>query len=174
MKGEDTFDQTLRWMRANLSGALNAVYPPGHPQAGDHCTNSGTGTLICCYIDALGKVLMEGRSDNRKHFDAFLQTCMQDFLTAGTTKRLPATKDGHVGAEAWIYEVYRCGFVHQFCPDDVGWARSKSARYWTKLDPVTLNIDRFARGFLDGLEIFREEARQRPHLRSNFSDFLLK
>ena len=59
---EHIVERSLRWMTENLMGAYNATHPPGHPHAGNHCTNSGTCILVCCYINAMGKVLLEGRS----------------------------------------------------------------------------------------------------------------
>ena len=90
---EDAMDRTLRWMTENLSGAQRAVHPPGHEHAGKHCSNSGTGVLACCCIDALGKVLLKGKKGIRKRFDAFVHGCMQDFLKAGSTKALPKTPE---------------------------------------------------------------------------------
>lgn len=57
---EDIVEKTLRHMTENLNGAYNAMHPEGHPNAGDHCTNSGTCILVCCYINALGKILSRG------------------------------------------------------------------------------------------------------------------
>ncbi len=175
---EHPLDRTLRWMRANLSGALNAKYPAGHSAAGDHCTNSGTGTLICCYIDALGKVLCRGASGNRRHFAAFLTQCMEPFLTARSTKALPDIPGKGRGAgdgEAWLYEVYRCGFVHQFVPFGAGWRRSATShRIWTSADGVTLTIDALAREFEHGLVRFEAVVRANPKLLGNFDDYLSK
>src|SRR3972149_5673120 len=116
MPTEDLMDRTLRWMSENLSGAQRAVHPPGHKKAGTPCTNSGTGVLVCCYIDALGKVLAKGQRGTQKRFQTFVRECMLDFLQAGSTKSLPPTPSGKVGGEEWLYEIYRCGFIHGFFP----------------------------------------------------------
>ena len=88
---EDAMDRTLRWMIENINGAYTARHPEGHPHAGDHCTNSGTCIIVCSYINDLGKVLLKGgppkRSPRRdfKRFQAFLQSCMKDFLSESDT-----------------------------------------------------------------------------------------
>jgi hypothetical protein len=105
---EDLMDRTLRWMGDNLQGANNAKYPPGHPQEGDHCVNSGTCILVCCYINVLGKVLLKGRraSDFRR-FRAFLDHCMHDFLDETSSKMAHlAPKLKSSCAADWIYKEY--------------------------------------------------------------------
>jgi hypothetical protein len=159
-------------MSENLSGAQRAVHPPGHPNAGTHCTNSGTGIIVCCYINALGKVLRKGQPGDSERFKTFVRECMPDFLNAGSTRSLPPTPRRQVGGEYWLYEVYRCGFVHAFYPDRAAWGRSRSARYWLKNNPPTLNIDRLVRGFNDGLVVFRRKAEDDPDLRANFKRYI--
>jgi hypothetical protein len=160
-------------MMENLSGAQRAVHPEGHAKAGTYCTNSGTGILVCCYIDALGKVLTKGKKGNRKRFDAFVHSCMQEFLGAGSTKELPPTPSGKPGGDAWLYEVYRCGFIHGFYPGGTArWRRSESARYWTHRGGVTLNIDALVKGFEKGIAVFREKAKADPDLREHFGKYI--
>ena len=68
MAAEDTMDRTLRWMCENLWGARDARHPHNHKNAGSHRTNSGTGVLVCCYINALGKVLRKCKKGDRERF----------------------------------------------------------------------------------------------------------
>lgn len=84
--GEDYMDKRLRWMEENIDGAYNAVHPPGHDHAGSHCTNSGTFILVCCYIEALGKVLMKGPGGSARRFQEFLRVCMSDFLSESNAR----------------------------------------------------------------------------------------
>jgi hypothetical protein len=134
---EDIVDRTLRWMTENLLGAYNATHPQGHPQAGKHCTNSGTCILVCCYINALGKVLLEGgppKNTPRRdfvRFSEFLQRCMSDFLVESSGKCFPLTPKERIGGDEWLYEVFRCGFVHGFLPSSphAAWGRGGSNRY---------------------------------------------
>jgi hypothetical protein len=76
-------DRTLRWMCENLEGAYTAKYPAGHTKAGKHCTNSGTCVLVCCYIEALGKVLLKGKGGNRERFSEFLGSSPKSVMVAG-------------------------------------------------------------------------------------------
>ena len=171
---EDTMDKTLRWMGENLDGAQRAVHPAGHPNAGEHCTNSGTGILVCCYINALGKVLLKGGGRDNERFKAFVTECMPDFLTAKSTLKLPRTPKNRSGGEEWLYEVYRCGFVHAFYPDRFAWGRSTSASYWLSAAPPTLNIDRLVKGFHQGVKVFRQKAKTDPDLRLNFKRYITR
>ena len=75
---EDLLDRTLRWMLDNLHGAYTAKYPTDHQKAGQYCVNSGTCILVCCYINALGKVLLKG-GPPREHRG---QRVRQDFELA--------------------------------------------------------------------------------------------
>ena len=178
---EDTFDRTLRWMTENLNGAYSAKHPEGHPHAGDHCTNSGTCIIVCSYINALGKVLYKGgplsyRGRDFARFQKFLRLCMSDFLSESNTLVLPPTPKGNVGGEYWLYEVYRCGFIHGFYPGaNVAWGRKiKSNRYWfTHRGRLTLNIDELVRGFGRGIDEFRRLANVDIELRSRFREYLI-
>src|SRR3990172_4047361 len=119
---EDIVERTLRWMTENLMGVYNAKHPPGHPKAGKHCTNSGTCILVCCYINALGKVLLKGdqpkKTDRRDfiRFREFLHRCMNDFLVESRERSFPLTPAGSSDGVEWLYEVFRCGFVHGVLP----------------------------------------------------------
>jgi hypothetical protein len=173
---EDLMDRTLRWMGDNLEGAYNAKYPPGHPKEGDHCVNSGTCILVCCYINALGKVLLKGgpapnsRRRDFQRFREFLRRCMPDFLSESSKKALPKSGD------EWLYEVFRCGFIHNYYPGtDGAWSRRpKLKEYWFQADSrEALNVDELVRGFVRGIKEFRQVVEADPDLRSNFQKYLL-
>jgi hypothetical protein len=163
-------------MSENLTGARDAVHPAGHKNAGDHCTNSGTGIITCCYINALGKVLLKGQLGDGRRFRAFVTTCMQDFLQADSTKALPPTPRNQVGGEHWLYEVYRCGFVHAFYPTAGAWGRADAGKkYWSfKNGRPILNIDAFVKAFMQGVEEFKNQASADPDLRANFEDYITR
>jgi len=179
-------DRTLRWMTENLRGALTAEHPPGHKNQGRHCTNSGSGILICCYIDALGKVLTKGEKGSSVRFRKFVTVCMPGFIEANSTKALPKTPafkhpngkpgGGNVGGEYWLYEVYRCGFVHGFYPTAGSWGRSSHphAKFWSfdKNRKPVLIIDVLAKEFLNGIERFKQKAEQEDDLRDNFGTYI--
>lgn len=179
---EHVMDRTLRWMSENLTGAQNAVHPPGHENAGEHCTNSGTGLIVCCYINALGKVLLKGggkgHGKDQRCFKEFVRECMQDFLQAQSTKALPRTPGGRTGGEDWLYHVFRCGFVHGFYPPGAAWfrsgKRSKRERYWILKNQArpALNIDRLVLGFTDGVQLFKDKTVLDPDLRDNFKTYI--
>ena len=164
-------DRTLRWMRENLSGARRAVHPPGDPHAGAPCTNSGTALLTCCYIDALGKVLLRGKGGNKQRFLRFVRGCMKEFLDAASTRALPPAPSGRSGGDEWLWE-YRCGFVHGFFPPNARWRRSTRRRYWTGRRGVTLNVDMLVEAFLAGLEKFRLAVDRAPDMRANFVTYI--
>lgn len=179
---EDVVEKTLRWMIENLNGAYMAVHPPGHEHAGEHCTNSGTCILVCCYINALGKVLLKGGPPKRQRgrefarFCEFLRLCMSDFLSESSVRVFPATPKGRSGGDGWLYEVYRCGFVHSFYPGAaVAWGRARNhKKYWfVKKGRLTLNIDELVRGFERGLAEFRRRVAADPDLRSRFKEHII-
>lgn len=178
---EDSVDKALRWMSENLKGAYMAVHPREHGQAGKHCTNSGTCILVCCYINALGKVLMRGgppKGQPRRDFTRFrefVRLCMSDFLVESSTRELPNTPRGNSGGDEWLYEVYRCGFIHGFYPGvDVAWGRARNhKKYWfTKNGRLVLNIDELVRGFERGLVEFRRLVDADADLRSRFKEYI--
>ena len=103
---EDLLDRTLRWMRENLDGANRAVHPAGHSNEGKPCSNSGTAIIVCCYINALGKVLKKGKGRDNERFKFFVTECMTDFMNAASTKALPARAGLGAGAgDAWLCRV---------------------------------------------------------------------
>lgn len=181
---EDAVERTLRWMTENLNGAYTAVHPEGHPNAGHHCTNSGTCIIACCYINSLGKVLWKGGPPKKgtpesgrrdfERFRKFLQLCMSDFLTESDALALPPTPKGRTGGDEWLYEVFRCGFVHGY-PADVAWGRNPDSRkYWfTSHNRLTLNIDELVRGFYRGLVEFRRLVDADVDLRSRFMEYIM-
>ena len=181
---EDTVERALRWMTENLKGAYMAQHPEGHPRAGTPCTNSGTCILVCCYINALGKVLLKGgplKRGRSRHprpdfarFQKFLQLCMSDFLSESTALGLPSTPRGRIGGDEWLYEVFRCGFVHGY-PANVAWGRNHdSNKYWFKNNGrLTLNIDELVRGFHRGIVEFRRLVTADADLRSRFIEYIV-
>ena len=178
---EVAMDRILRWMIENLNGAYTARHPEGHPNAGDHCTNSGTCVIACCYINGLGKVLLKGGPPRRtprrdfKRFQAFLQFCMNDFLIESDAVGLPPTPKTKSGGDEWLYEVFRCGFVHGYPGANVAWGRNPSSdKYWfNHRGRLTLNIDELVRGFRRGIEEFRRLADADGELRARFMEFIV-
>lgn len=180
--GEDLLDRTTRWMTDNVQGAYTAV----DPKDGGFRVNSGTCLLVCCYVNSLGKVLLKGgppksqggqrvRQDFER-FREFLRRCMSDFLNESAQKPLPPTPKGRTGGDEWLYEVFRCGFVHGFYAGvNGGWNRNPHSNdYWLQVQPlIVLNIDRLVRGFNDGLVAFRAIAAADPDLRTRFRDYIL-
>jgi hypothetical protein len=181
---EDAVGRTLRWMTENVHGAYTAKHPDGHPNVGHHCTNSGTCIIICCYINALGKVLLKGgpskqgpagyRRRDFERFQEFLQHCMNDFLIESDSMNLGQTPKGKFGGAEWLYEVYRCGFVHGY-PANVAWGRNyESKKYWFKhRGKLALNIDELVRGFHRGVVEFRRLVDLDPDLRSRFMQYIV-
>jgi hypothetical protein len=178
---EDPMEKRLRWMIENLNGAYMARHPEGHPNAGRPCTNSGTCIIVCCYINGLGKVLLKGgppknspRRDFRR-FQAFLRSCMNDFLIESDTMGLPSTPKNKSGGDEWLYEVFRCGFIHGY-PANVAWGRKPGLnKYWFKYkNRLTLNIDELVRGFRRGIDEFRKRAAIDAELHSRFIEYISK
>lgn len=177
IEGEDLMDRTLRYMRQNLEGARAA-----RKQNGAYCTNSGTGVLVCCYINALGKVLDKGqhtgrtKNKDRIRFNLFVKKCMTHFLESKSTAKLPPVRAGGPTGDGtrWLYEVYRCGFVHEFFPKRAQFARRpKTSRYWLgNYNPPMLNIDHLVRGFYEGVAKFKELAKDDPDLRIHFKRYI--
>jgi len=184
MSREDKIvERTLRWMTENVRGAYNAQHPPGHQNAGGHCVNSGTCLLACCYINALGKVLLKGGPTDKSsrpdflRFRKFLVSCMSDFMTESDGRSFPKTPKGRTGGDEWLYEVFRCGFVHSFHPAaNVAWGRNPSSKkYWfVHRSRLTLNIDELVRGFERGIGVFRGLVAADDDLRTQFTEYLHK
>lgn len=179
---EDAMEQRLRWMAENINGAYNAKHPPGHENGGKHCTNSGTCIIVCCYINALGKVLLKGgppkKNDRRdfKRFQAFLQLCMNDFLSESNAMSLPPTPRGRSGGDEWLYEVFRCGFVHGYPGVIAAWGRYPPGRrryLYHRKGRVILNIDALVRGFHRGIVEFRRLAASDADLRTRFMEYIV-
>ena len=179
---EDTMDRRLRWIEENVNGAYNARHPEGHPEEGKHCTNSGTCIIICCYINGLGKVLLKGGPSNPHRrdfvrFREFLQLCMSDFVVESSTRIWSPTPKNKIGGDEWLYEVFRCGFIHGYPGTNVAWGRNLNLnKYWfnDRKGKLTLNIDELVRGFLRGLKEFRRLADADTDLRSNFKKYITK
>jgi len=179
---EDAMEQRLRWMKENLNGAYNALHPKGHRNAGRHCTNSGTCIIVCCYINALGKVLLKGgpsgyRRRDFKRFQKFLQLCMNDFLIESDSMELGQTPKGKSSGDEWLYEVFRCGFIHGYPGGKVAWARTEPNsyyKYWFyDKGRLTLNIDELVRGFHRGVDEFRRLASNDNDVRSRFIEYII-
>src|SRR5262245_35860536 len=100
---ESKMDQRLRWMVENVRGAYNARHPAGHIKTGgdDHCTNSGTCILVCCYMEELGKVLLAGEQGPVRRFREFVERCMPDFDSELKAKGLVNSP------HAWFYTHFR-------------------------------------------------------------------
>ncbi|MBU4233414.1 MAG: hypothetical protein KKF43_12920 [Proteobacteria bacterium] len=182
---EDAMEQRLRWMEENVNGAYNAKHPEGHERAEYHCTNSGTCIIVCCYINALGKVLLKGgppkkgpsgyRRRDFERFQTFLQCCMSDFLNESDAMTLPPTPKRKSGGDEWLYEVFRCGFVHGYPGANVAWGRNPGLnRYWFhNHGRLTLNIDELVRGFHRGIVEFRGLVAADAELRSRFLEYIV-
>jgi len=172
-------------MTENVTGAYMARHPEGHPNAGKHCTNSGTCIIVCCYMNALGKVLLRGgppkrgRSRQRRpdfaRFHEFLQQCMRDFVIESSARTWPPTPRGKTSGEEWLYEVFRCGFVHGYPGANVAWGRNpRKNEYWfSHKGRLTLNIDEFVKGFQRGIDEFRRLANADPDLRVRFMEYIV-
>ena len=181
VKRESFMERTLRWMTENLMGAYNAKHHQGHPHEGDHCTNSGTCILVCCYINALGKVLLKGgppKNTQRRdfvRFREFLRLCMNDFLTESNARTWPPTPKKRSGGDEWLYEVFRCGFIHGYPNGKVAWGRSpRRNKYWLSYrGRLMLNIDGLVRGFQRGIVEFRRLAATDADLRLRFKDYII-
>jgi hypothetical protein len=178
---EDAMEKRLRWMTENLNGAYMARHPEGHKNAGSHCTNSGTCIITCCYINALGKVFLKGGPSGKHNrrdfarFQAFLKLCMNDFLSESSAMSLPPTPRGRSGGDEWLYEVFRCGFIHGYPNLNVAWGRNPALnKYWFKdKGRLTLNIDELVRGFHRVIEQLKRLADADTELRSRFMEYIV-
>jgi len=125
--------------------------------------NSVTGLLCCCYMDALGKVTLQGKQGYR--LNTFAQRHMPDLVAECTAK-------GGSYSLQTLYTVYRNGFVHQFASSTMAWSRRRrEADYWfegTDRKPG-LNVDRLADGVVKGIEDF--EARFRTQVSAGSTTF---
>jgi len=142
---------------------------------------SGTCIIVCCYINALGKVLLKGGPPKGGHrrrdfarFQKFLKSCMNDFLNESDAMGLPQTPKGQSGGDEWLYEVFRCGFVHGYPDGNVAWGRTHDPdKYWLRYKGrLTLNIDGLVEGFHRGIVKFRQLATADEDLRSRFWDYI--
>jgi len=132
------------------------VDPPKH----DSWLLSTVAALACCcYIDALGKVLLHGSGSNLNHFREFIARYMPDFMEECKRRGLPYSVD-------LLHRLARCGFVHQFAHKNLAWGRSILSReYWFALKPIDgqdheipgVNVDHLVRGFVRGLSGFRKD-----------------
>jgi hypothetical protein len=102
---------------------------------------------------------------------------MSDFLSESDAMGLPPTPKGRSGGDEWLYEVFRCGFIHGYPGGNVAWARTEPNsyyKYWFHhRGRLTLNIDELVRGFHRGIEEFRRLADTDTELRSRFIEFIV-
>ena len=100
---------------------------------------------------------------------------MKDFLAESNALSLPPTPKNKTGGDEWLYEVFRCGFVHGYPAGKVRWRRSRSTNYWSHRNGwLTLNIDELVRGFQRGVKEFQSLAKRNPALQSQFLEFITK
>lgn len=120
--------------------------------------NSAAALIVCCYMEALGKVLKEGDGSNIARFDRFVRRYL-DGWNKETGYNNPPFKSADRATRA-LYTQFRCGFAHQFANGGVGWNRGgRTAAYFT-VDAhgrPGLNVDRLAAEFLAGLQRFKDE-----------------
>jgi hypothetical protein len=183
MAKADSLDKTLRHMAENLNGAYEAVHAKG-PHKGKRSTCSGTAILACCYMNGLGKVLLKGgppKRGSQRHprpdfarFQAFLEHCMPDFLAESDARGLPPLPDGSTNGDEWLYQVYRCGFIHGLPPSGVfwGWNRGSNKYWFAHRGRPGLNVDELVRGFHRGTEEFRRLAEADRDLRTKFKEYM--
>lgn len=170
---EEDFLRVLRWMRENVDMSSSiyrtksrtaAIDPAveldanGNPRRSgsgrppdydDAYLNSVVGLACCCYMDALGKVLLRGKGGHL--LNTFAQQHMPDL------KAECDAKQGRFSLTT-LYKVYRCGFVHQFASAEMAWSRQggRAGDYWFPLPDGKpgLNVDRLAEGTIRGIDSF--------------------
>ena len=101
---------------------------------------------------------------------------MSDFLNESSAMTWPPTPRGKPGSgDEWLYEVFRCGFIHGYPGANVAWGRyPRRNRYWlSHRGRLTLNIDGLVRGFQRGLVEFRRLADADVDLRSRFIEYIV-
>jgi len=88
----------------------------------------------------------------------------------------PPTPRGRPGSgDEWLYEVFRCGFIHGYPDANVAWGRCPHRnRYWlSRRGRLMLNIDGLVSGFQRGLVEFRRLADADADLRSRFMEYIV-
>jgi hypothetical protein len=82
---------------------------------------------------------------------------------------------GRTGGDEWLYEVFRCGFIHGYPGANVAWGRNPHHnKYWfNHRGRLTLNIDELVRGFQRGIVEFRRLADADAELRSRFMEYIV-
>jgi hypothetical protein len=100
---------------------------------------------------------------------------MKDFLSESSAMDLSPTPRGESGGDEWLYEVFRCGFIHGYPGANVAWGRNSAHnKYWFHhRGPLTLNIDELVRGFHRGIVEFRRLADTDTELRSRFMEYIV-
>jgi hypothetical protein len=184
------FQTILRWMRENVLAVssivaggdevtiherikLNDGVLDGDPA--DWClaegkkwmVNSASCLIVCCYIDALGKVIVDAGAQRRsnqfrfgKFFDDYVRTADPD-LSKEPLDQEVRTRDnirvGNVSQSAkTLFTHYRHGFVHGFASEGKAWGRCSSKQLWVEADAnvTVLNINHLVELFVAGLDKF--------------------
>jgi hypothetical protein len=169
---EEAFLRVLRWMRENID-VVSSVYrtnakavsvdtalnldADGHPRRSGSdlppdldswFLNSATGLVCCCYMDALGKVVLKGQGGHR--LNTFATAHMPDLVAECDAKK-------GTFSLGTLYKVFRNGFVHQFAASEMCWGRKGRGKdYWftSPDDKPGLNVDRLAAGSVAGIGRF--------------------
>jgi hypothetical protein len=99
---------------------------------------------------------------------------MIDFLSESDAMGLTLTPKKRSGGDEWLYEVFRCGFIHGY-PANVAWGRNPGLyKYlFRNKGRLTLNIDELVRGFQRGIEKFRQLAAADAELRTRFKEYIV-
>lgn len=136
--------------------------------------NSAAALVCCCYMEALGKVLMRGRGANETRFKKFITSGYLDGFREDAKQHRNLFPSWRKAAST-LYTTFRNGFVHEFASSEARWDRvGRGASYWyaNNGQPV-LNIDRLASGVLTGLGRFRGDFEKGVHRGEHaYSDFL--
>ena len=174
---EEAFLRVLRWMRENID-VVSSVYrteanavavdvalnldADGNPRRisddrppdlDSWFLNSATGLVCCCYMDALGKVILRGKGGYR--LNTFATAHMPDLVAECNAK-------GGTFSLETLYRLFRNGFVHQFAASKMCWERKSRAKdYWfmSSDGKPGLNVDRLAAGSVTGIRRFESAFR---------------
>jgi hypothetical protein len=121
-------------------------------------------------MEALGKVLLAGKTGPGRRFKEFVERCMPDL-----DSELKGM--GLIEPHAWFYNNFRNAFVHGYPKPWYACKRGGLGKYFLadKTHRTTiLNIDEFVAGFERGLKTFKECAIVDPDLRINFIPYITK
>jgi hypothetical protein len=136
----------------------------------DWFLNSAIGLVCCCYMEALGKIIVHGKGGYK--LNIFAEQHMPDLIAESENK-------GSKFAVLTLYKIYRNGFVHQFAGSEMVWSRcGRSSDYWfsTPDGRAGINIDRLAEGVVRAIDHFeawfRSQVAAGAATYSNFFDWL--